>query len=217
MYQVKEMFYSLQGEGAHTGRPAIFVRFTGCNLWTGKEKHRATAICQFCDTDFLGTDGVNGGKFSSADNLASAVVALWPKNTHEKPYVICTGGEPALQIDSALVSAFHQHGFEIAIETNGTLPLPDGLDWICISPKGTSELVIKRCNELKLVYPQADSMPEKFDDVIAQHRYLSPKNPFDKDILFPSQIDNTQRAIDYCLKHPHWRLTLQTHKILNIE
>lgn len=217
MYQVKEMFYSLQGEGAQTGRPAIFVRFAGCNLWSGKETHRATAVCQFCDTDFLGTDGKNGGKFKTAESLAISVAALWPQNTVEKPYVICTGGEPALQIDSALVSAFHDKRFEIAIETNGTLPLPDGLDWVCVSPKGASNLVVKQCNELKLVYPQADSMPEKFEDVIAQYRYLSPKNPFDKSTIFPTQIDSTQSAIGYCLQHPQWRLTLQTHKIVNID
>jgi len=216
MYQVKEMFYSLQGEGAQTGRPAMFVRFVGCNLWTGKESHRATAVCQFCDTDFLGTDGVNGGKFKTAEALAAAVLSLWPQGNAEKPYVICTGGEPALQIDAPLITAFHNNHFEIAIETNGTLPLPAGIDWICVSPKGKSVVVLTGCDELKLVYPQTEAMPEKFAHIVAKYRYLSPKNPYDTSSIIATDISSTQLAIAYCLANPQWRLTLQTHKIIHI-
>ncbi|MCL4104352.1 UNVERIFIED_CONTAM: hypothetical protein GTU68_047314, partial [Idotea baltica] len=178
--KVKEIFYTLQGEGVQSGRPAVFCRFSKCNLWNGREEDRANAICSFCDTDILGTDGVNG-----------------------KPFVVCTGGEPALQVDLALVNALHQADFEIAIETNGTLPLPKGIDWVCCSPKGVAEVVIKRCNELKLVYPQDDAMPAEFDHIEA-------------DIIFPSEDDFTKRTIQYCLHNPKWRLNLQTHKVVNI-
>ncbi len=216
MYHVKEMFYSLQGEGAQTGRPAIFVRFSGCNLWSGKAEHRATAICTFCDTDFVGTNGLNGAKFKTAAALATAVTKLWPENTDVKPYVICTGGEPALQLDAALIDAFHQAQFEIAIETNGTLPLPEGIDWICVSPKGKGQVVVTQCDELKLVYRQADCLPESLNHIQATYRYLSPMNPFESHIIIPTDVSGTQAAVAYCLKHPQWRLTLQSHKIINI-
>ncbi|AJQ96180.1 7-carboxy-7-deazaguanine synthase [Gynuella sunshinyii] len=216
MYSIKEMFYSLQGEGAHTGRPAIFLRFSGCNLWSGLEKHRREAICQFCDTDFIGTDGQNGGKFKDATTLADTVSRLWPSNQQNR-YVICTGGEPALQLDTELILAFKDLGFEVGIETNGTLPLPKGIDWICVSPKGRSTVVVKQCHELKLVYPQPDAMPDRFTDIDAGVRYLSPKNPYDSDHLIISEQSSTRACIEYCLAHPQWRLCLQTHKILKID
>ncbi|WP_428241645.1 7-carboxy-7-deazaguanine synthase [Gynuella sp.] len=216
MYSIKEMFYSLQGEGAHTGRPAIFLRFSGCNLWSGQEKHRSEAICQFCDTDFIGTDGQKGGKFKDATTLADTVLQLWPADQQNR-YIICTGGEPALQLDTELIVALKDLGFEIGIETNGTLPLPEGIDWICVSPKGRSTVVVKQCHELKLVYPQADAMPDRFTDIDAGVRYLSPKNPYNTDHLIISEQSSTQACIQYCLTHPQWRLCLQTHKILKID
>lgn len=216
-YSIKEMFYSLQGEGAHTGRPAIFLRFAGCNLWNGREADRADAVCNFCDTDFIGVDGQNGGKFKTASSLVAAVVSLWPKDAEEPPYVICTGGEPALQLDDALVTAFQQAGVVIGIETNGTLPLPEGIDWICVSPKGASEVVVSHCDELKLVYPQPEAMPERFDAITAKVRYLSPKNDPRQESIIVSEVDSTHACIQYCLANPKWRLCLQTHKLLGID
>ncbi|NOT63256.1 MAG: 7-carboxy-7-deazaguanine synthase [Acidobacteria bacterium] len=212
-YAVKEIFYTLQGEGAQAGRPAVFCRFAGCNLWSGREADRATAICQFCDTDFVGTDGTGGGKFATADELAEAVARCWPdlkQNIQRgRPYVVCTGGEPLLQLDEALVEALHARGFEIAIETNGTQPAPDGLDWICVSPKANAELVLTQGNELKLIYPQAGAAPEKFLGLNFQHFFLQPMDGTEREA-------NTQAAIAYCLAHPHWRLSLQTHKLTGI-
>jgi 7-carboxy-7-deazaguanine synthase len=208
-YKVKEIFYTLQGEGAQAGRPAVFCRFTGCNLWTGREKDRPKAICQFCDTDFWGMDGENGGKYKTAKDLAAKVKSLWPNPSVGKPYVVCTGGEPALQMDAKLIKAFHDEGLEIAIETNGTLALPDGIDWICVSPKANTTLEILRGHELKLVFPQKDAEPERFTHLNFSNFYLQPM-----DGVF--QKVNSQLVLDYCLKNPHWRMSIQTHKILNI-
>lgn len=210
-YSVKEIFYSLQGEGAQTGRPAVFCRFSGCNLWSGREQHRADAVCDFCDTDFVGTDGAGGGKFKQAQDLADAVASRWPKaaTPQIRPYVICTGGEPLLQLDQALLDAFHRQGFEVAVESNGTLPAPDGLDWLCVSPKAGSELVLQRGNELKLVYPQSGFAPGRFEQMDFDHYFLQPMDG-------PDLHRNTQLAIDFCLQHPRWRLSLQTHKIVGI-
>jgi 7-carboxy-7-deazaguanine synthase (Cx14CxxC type) len=218
------MFYTLQGEGAQTGRASVFCRFTGCNLWSGREADRATSICTFCDTDFIGTDGEGGGKFANETELASAIAALWPTLTSPgrtasspaKPYVVFTGGEPALQLTEALIDALHTRGFECAVESNGTRPLPANLDWVCISPKGRSEVIIDRCDELKLVYPQPEAPPERFADLTAGLRYLSPLNPFDVETLHPARESSTQAAIAYCRDHPEWRLTLQSHKVVNI-
>lgn len=210
------MFYSLQGEGAQAGRPAIFCRFTGCNLWTGKEKHRKQAICNFCDTDFLGTDGHNGGQFASEQELVSKVLSLWP-NDSSPAYIIFTGGEPGLQLTQALVDEFKKHDVVLAIETNGTVLLPDNLDWICLSPKGKSDVILTQCDELKLVFPQEEAMPERFAHIKANFRYLSPKNPFDQDNIIVGKNPFTAQSIQYCLDNPSWRLCLQTHKILGIE
>lgn len=206
-YTVKEIYYTLQGEGAHTGRPAVFLRFAGCNLWTGREEDRATAICSFCDTDFVGTDGPGGGKFKTPEALAEAVARHWPGGG--KPYVVCTGGEPLLQLDEALIAALHARGFEVAVETNGTLPPPEGLDWICMSPKAGAALVLTHGDELKLVYPQEEALPEQFDHLDFTHFFLQPMDG-------PDTARNTQAAMEYCLQHPQWRLSLQTHKILEI-
>ena len=216
MYTVKEAFYSLQGEGAHTGRPSVFCRFSGCNLWTGKEKHRESSECQFCDTDFIGTDGQNGGKFAQAHALAAHLDALWPTNSRNK-YVVFTGGEPALQLDESLIQAMHNLGFEVAIETNGTLPLPAGIDWVCVSPKTTKPLVVNKGNELKLVYPQQDIIPGLFDELDFQHFYLQ---PMDQSHLPSNRIapeSTLSSTLSYCLQNPRWRLSLQTHKMLNID
>ncbi|HEX5005483.1 MAG TPA: 7-carboxy-7-deazaguanine synthase [Hyphomonadaceae bacterium] len=207
-YSVKECFYTLQGEGAQTGRAAVFLRFAGCNLWSGLERDRATAICNFCDTDFVGTDGSGGGKFASADALADHVVAQW-HGALGTPYVVCTGGEPLLQIDGALIEALHARGFEIGVETNGTIEAPASLDWICVSPKATAELKQLSGNELKLVYPQADAPPEKFARLRFDNFFLQPKDGPERDAA-------TKACIAYCLKHPQWRLSLQTHKITGI-
>jgi 7-carboxy-7-deazaguanine synthase (Cx14CxxC type) len=209
MYSVKEMFYTLQGEGAHAGRPAVFCRFTGCNLWSGREQDRATAICDFCDTDFIGTDGQNGGKFKTAQALATAILSFWP-TPEGKPYVVFTGGEPALQLTQELISAVHIAGFEIAVETNGTKPLPNDIDWICVSPKASAQLVIKKGHELKLVYPQPDAMPERFTELDFDNFYLQPLDS-------GSSNENTQHVIEYCLRHPRWKMSLQTHKIVGID
>ena len=202
-YSVKEMFLTVQGEGGQAGRPAVFVRFAGCNLWSGLERDRASAVCTFCDTDFVGTDGVNGGKFATASELAAAAVALWPGGG--APYLVCTGGEPLLQLDPASIEAFHDVGFEIAVETNGTIKAPEGIDWICVSPKSTAPLIQRSGHELKLVYPQADAMPETFEHLDFEQFRLQPMDG-------PRQEENAQAAYQYCLEHPKWRLSLQTHK-----
>ncbi|HEY8351258.1 MAG TPA: 7-carboxy-7-deazaguanine synthase [Sphingomonadales bacterium] len=212
-YAVKELFYTLQGEGAQAGRPAVFCRFAGCNLWTGREADREQAVCRFCDTDFVGTDGPGGGKFRTAEDLAAAAMRLWPGGG--KPYVVCTGGEPLLQLDAALIDAFHAAGFEIAIESNGTLPAPPGIDWICISPKSTAPLVQTSGDELKLVFPQEDAMPERFAGLDFHHFFLQPMDGRGPDAA-EVRARNTQAALAYCLEHPQWRLGLQTHKILDI-
>lgn len=208
-YTAKEIFYTLQGEGTQAGRPAVFCRFSGCNLWTGREEDRASAICSFCDTDFFGV-GPDGGKFRSADELAAAVERLWPSsNGHGKRFVVCTGGEPLLQLDDAAVDALHERGFEVAIETNGTLEPPNGVDWICVSPKAGSKTILRSGNELKLVYPQEGPEPEAFErDDFAQF-YLQPMDG-------PDLAHNTRLALEYCLAHPQWKLSLQTHKFLGI-
>ncbi len=208
-YLVKEIYYTLQGEGARTGRAAVFLRFAGCNLWSGLERDRGRAVCQFCDTDFVGTDGQGGGKFENADSLADAVLKAWRSHARGGPYVVCTGGEPLLQIDPAIVAALHGRNFEIAIETNGTLVPPPGIDWVCVSPKADAELKLGRGNELKLVYPQSRGEPERYQSLDFDHFFLQPMDGPDLD-------HNTRAAIDYCLAHPQWRLSLQTHKLLGI-
>lgn len=208
MYTVKEIFYTLQGEGVHAGRPAVFCRFSGCNLWTGREADRATAVCAFCDTDFVGV-GADGGKFATAPSLAEAVAARWPAGGQGIPYVVCSGGEPLLQLDRAAIEAFHARGFEVAIETNGTQPAPAGIDWTCVSPKARAELVLTTGDELKLVYPQVDAMPERFAHLAFRNFSLQPMDG-------PDREANTQAALAYCLEHPQWRLSLQTHKLLGI-
>jgi 7-carboxy-7-deazaguanine synthase (Cx14CxxC type) len=208
-YSVKEIFYTLQGEGAQTGRPAVFCRFAGCNLWSGREADRASAVCTFCDTDFVDTDGPGGGRFATADALATAVAAAWPAGAGGLPFVVCTGGEPLLQLDAELVSALHRRGFEIAVETNGTRPPPPGLDWICVSPKAGAELVVRAGDELKLVYPQTGAEPERFELLAFRYFFLQPMDG-------PARERNTDAALRYCLTHPRWRLSLQTHKLLGI-
>ena len=209
-YTVKEIFYTLQGEGANTGRCAVFCRFSGCNLWTGREADRADAVCSFCDTDFVGV-GPDGGKFASAAELAAAVSARWPWGSDDgaRPLVVCTGGEPLLQLDAAAVDALHSAGFEIAIETNGTRTPPPGVDWVCVSPKSTAPLRLTTGDELKLVFPQADAPPERFERLSFRHFYLQPMDG-------PDVEANTRAAIAYCLAHPRWRLSLQTHKSVGI-
>ncbi len=209
-YSVKEIFYTLQGEGMQAGRPAVFCRFAGCNLWTGLERDRAQAICQFCDTDFVGIDGPGGGKFGDAEALASAINACWtPRGLPGKKFVVFTGGEPLLQLDASLIDAVHQRGFEIAVETNGTQPAPAGIDWICVSPKAGAPLVLTEGHELKLVYPQAGAMPEQFAQLAFEHYLIQPMDG-------PDRARNTVMAIDYCKAHPQWRLSIQSHKFLNI-
>ncbi|MEI9993709.1 MAG: 7-carboxy-7-deazaguanine synthase [Rhizomicrobium sp.] len=206
-YSVKEIYYTLQGEGAQAGRAAVFLRFAGCNLWSGLERDRANATCRFCDTDFVGTDGPGGGKFADAEALADAVAAQWPGGG--KPYVVCTGGEPLLQLDAAATTALHARGFEIGIETNGTQEPPPGIDWICVSPKAGAELVLRRGNELKLVYPQAGAEPERFAGLAFDNFFLQPMDNAARDA-------NTAAATAYCLAKPQWRLSLQTHKLIGI-
>ena len=210
-YAVKEIFYTLQGEGTHTGRPAVFCRFAGCNLWSGLEQDRASAVCQFCDTDFVGVDGPGGGRFVSAQELACAVSAKWPAQdaAAASPFVVCTGGEPLLQLDENLIEALHAQGFAVAIETNGTISPPPGIDWICVSPKAGAELVLKNGSELKLIFPQPGADPEQFAHLQFQHFFLQPMDGQDREY-------NTQAALRYCLEHPRWRLSLQTHKLLGI-
>jgi 7-carboxy-7-deazaguanine synthase (Cx14CxxC type) len=206
-YSVKECFYTLQGEGAQTGRAAVFLRFAGCNLWSGLERDRASAVCKFCDTDFVGTDGDGGGKFATADELAEHVRKRWPGGG--KPLVVCTGGEPLLQLDEALIEALHQRDFEVAIETNGTIAAPETIDWVCVSPKSTAELKQTSGDELKLVFPQADAPPERFTGLAFRNFFLQPMDGPDKDAA-------TAAAVEYCRRHPQWRLSLQTHKLLGI-
>ncbi len=209
-YSVKEIFFTLQGEGAQAGRPAVFCRFAGCNLWSGLERDRASAICKFCDTEFVGTDGDGGGKFAKPEALAQAIAARWPRgDTAGRRFVVCTGGEPLLQLDAALVEALHAIQFEIAVETNGTQAAPPGIDWICVSPKARAPVVLDAGNELKLVYPQADAMPEAFEKLRFQHFLLQPMDG-------PDREQNTQRAIEYCKAHPKWRLSVQMHKVIGI-
>lgn len=207
-YKIKEIYYTLQGEGAQTGRPAVFLRFTGCNLWTGLEKDRPKAICQFCDTDFRGMDGENGGSYS-ADALATKITKLWGGTSLGKPYVVCTGGEPLLQLDEPLIEAFHRAGLEVAVETNGTCEAPAGLDWICVSPKAGADLILEKGDEMKLVFPQPGAMPEQFSHLDFEHFFIQPMDG-------PRTEENTKLAIDFCLKNPQWRLSLQTHKMLDI-
>ena len=208
MYQIKEMYYTLQGEGARTGRPSVFCRFTGCNLWSGREKDRSTAVCNFCDTDFVGVDGPGGGKFINALELSDAIEAFWP-NEEPNKYVVFTGGEPGLQLDKNVIDHLHLKNFEVAVETNGTLDLPLNIDWLTVSPKADSILKIRTGNELKLVYPQENVFPNSFEDLDFEIFYLQPMDNEDKD-------KNTQRTIQYCLENPKWKLSLQTHKYMGI-
>lgn len=208
MYTVKEIYYTLQGEGAHTGKPAIFLRFSGCNLWTGREEDRHKAICKFCDTDFIGTDGENGGKYG-VQELTAKIRSLWPEGNDLMPYVVCTGGEPALQLDQELVDHFHRNNIIIAIETNGTVALPKGIDWICVSPKANTEIKIKEGDELKLVFPQLGLEPKQFETMTFSHFYLQ---PMDSEKI----VENTTKAVQYCLDNPKWNLSVQTHKQIGI-
>lgn len=208
IYSIKEMFYSLQGEGRHAGRPAVFCRFAGCNLWNGRERDRAGAACNFCDTDFVGVDGVGGGRFNDAEDLANAIARMWRGGGSER-FVVLTGGEPLLQVTDALVSALHMRDFEIAVETNGTLAVPAAIDWITVSPKGSTTLTQTTGNELKLVFPQAGVDPASFETLAFDHYLLQPLDG-------PDREANTQAAIAYCLQHPCWRLSLQTHKFMGI-
>ena len=209
-YSVKEIYYTLQGEGARTGWPAVFMRFAGCNLWSGREADRADAVCRFCDTDFVGTDGPGGGKFESAAELASAVANAWPGGG--KPYVVCTGGEPLLQLDDAAIDALHAAGFEIGVESNGTLRAPEGIDWLCISPKAGAPVVQTSGDELKLVFPQPEpeAQPARFETMRFDNFFLQPLDSAEREL-------NTEQALRYCLEHPQWRLSLQTHKYLGID
>lgn len=210
-YRIKEAFATLQGEGANTGRVAVFCRFSGCNLWNGREESRANAVCQFCDTDFVGIDGPGGGAFATAGDLAQHIADLWPVTgaSHDQRLVVCTGGEPLLQLDTALCAAFHEHGFEVAIETNGTIEVPNGVDWVCVSPKAGAELVVTTGDELKVVYPQTGAEPERFEHLAFSHWFVQPMDG-------PERDANTQSAVAYCLAHPRWRLSVQTHKVIGI-
>lgn len=208
-YAVKETFYTLQGEGARTGRPSVFCRFARCNLWSGLETNRADAVCRFCDTDFVGTDGPGGGVFRSPFALAQHVASMWPAGAGGRPYVVCTGGEPLLQLDADLLDALHAEGFEVAIETNGTLPVPDGVDWVCMSPKAEADVVVTTGDELKLVFPQLGGEPARYEALDFDHFFLQPMDG-------PEVARNTALAVEHCLAHPKWRLSLQTHKLLGI-
>jgi len=209
VYAVKEIFYTLQGEGKQAGRPAVFCRFAGCNLWSGLERNRSDAVCKFCDTDFVGTDGEGGGKYKTAKALAAAVAAAWPDDTTDDRFVVCTGGEPLLQMDTAVIDALHAQGFEIAVESNGTIEPPHGIDWLCISPKIGSDMIVTKGQELKLVYPQTGGEPAQFEHLAFENFYLQPMDS-------PTQTENTVAAVDYCKAHPRWRLSLQTHKLIGI-
>ena len=213
-YRVKEVFPTLQGEGAQAGRAAVFCRFTGCNLWSGREEHRATAVCRFCDTDFVGTDGPGGGAFAGAADLADAVARTWHGAMGEggRPYVVCTGGEPLLQLDGALVEALHRRGIEVAVETNGTLAVPDGIDWVCVSPKAGADLVVTSGDELKLVFPQVGAEPSRYEHLSFDRWFLQPMESPDPVVTGA----NAAAAVEYCLAHPQWRLSVQTHKYLGI-
>lgn len=208
-YSVKEVFYTLQGEGTHAGRPAVFCRFSGCNLWSGRESDRTSAVCRFCDTDFVGTDGTRGGKYADAASLAAVIDGLWPQAHPTGKFVVFTGGEPLLQLDAALISAMHAAGFEIAIETNGTLPVPAGVDWVCVSPKADAELLVRRGDELKVVIPQAGQSLSAYENLDFRHFYVQAMDG-------PQQADNLRLAIDTCKQNPRWKLSLQTHKLLQI-
>jgi 7-carboxy-7-deazaguanine synthase (Cx14CxxC type) len=210
-YTIKEIRYTLQGEGVNTGRPAVLLRFSGCNLWSGREEDRDSAMCNFCDTDIVGSDGPGGGNYATASELVSAVAKTWPRadNAERQKFVVCTGGEPSLQLDSTLVDVFHERGFEVAIETNGTVVTPPGVDWICVSPKAGTQLWQKSGDELKLVYPQVGAKPEQFEELDFRHFFLQP-------LCGPDLKRNTNRALRYCMDHPKWRLSVQTHKILGI-
>jgi len=208
MYSVKEIFYSIQGEGYYSGRPAVFCRFSGCNLWSGKEEDRAQALCKFCDTDFIGTGGTGGGLYDTAKLLAKNISQYRPRSSG-RPFVVCTGGEPLLQMDAELIAALHEAGFEIAVETNGTIPAPAGIDWICVSPKADVKLVQTVGDELKLVYPQAGAEPERYDKLNFRHFFLQPMDGADRE-------EATRQTLEYVLAHPQWRISLQLHKILNV-
>jgi 7-carboxy-7-deazaguanine synthase len=208
VYTVKEIFYTLQGEGVHAGRPAVFCRFSGCNLWTGREADRGSATCTFCDTDFVGV-GPDGGRFATPEALAEAVADRWPAGAGGRPYVVCTGGEPLLQLDAAAVDALHRRAFEVAVETNGTQPVPAGVDWVCVSPKAAAPLAVIGGDELKLVYPQELALPERFAGMAFRHFLLQPMDG-------PALAANTAAAVAYCLAHPGWRLSLQTHKVTGV-
>lgn len=208
-YTVREIFFTLQGEGFHTGRAAVFCRFSGCNLWSGRETDRSTALCTFCDTDFVGI-GPDGGRFVSANDLAAAISTCWEENNNEENrFVVCTGGEPLLQLDAPLVDSLHSCGFQVAIETNGTRLPPEGVDWICVSPKARADLVLTNGNELKLVYPQVGAAPERYERLAFEHFFLQPMDG-------PALAENTRAAVNYCQQHPRWRLSLQTHKLLGM-
>ena len=210
-YLVKEIFYSIHGEGYYAGRPVVFCRFAGCNLWSGKEEDRKDALCKFCDTDFVGFDGPEGGKYESAPPLAKKIRQFWPQSdgTSSKPFVVCTGGEPLLQLDAQLIAALHEEGLEVAVETNGTIIPPAGIDWICVSPKVGAELLLRSGHELKLIFPQLGAEPEKYADLAFQHFFLQPLDGREVDL-------NTKLALQYCLDHPKWRFSLQLHKILKV-
>ena len=209
VYAIKEIFYTLQGEGYHAGRPAVFCRFAGCNLWSGREVDRSTAQCTFCDTDFVGTDGLNGGKYGEVTTLVDAIARLWPASEMDNRLVVFTGGEPLLQLDASLVRGVQSAGFQCAVETNGTLTPPSGIDWITVSPKGSAPLRLTRAHEVKLVFPQPNARPDQFDHLQADHYFLQPMDGADA-------TKNTRSAIEYCMLHPRWRLSLQTHKYLGI-
>ncbi|KAA0235560.1 MAG: 7-carboxy-7-deazaguanine synthase [Acidimicrobiales bacterium] len=207
-YRVKEIFASLQGEGMNLGRTAVLLRFAGCNLWSGREEHRSSAVCRFCDTDFVGTDGINGGTFGGAEELAQAVEEVWTAGRHDR-FVVCTGGEPLLQLDDPAIDALHDRGFTVAVETNGTRPVPRRVDWLCVSPKAGAELVVTSGDELKLVYPQEGADPAAYEALDFDHFLLSPMDG-------PELALNTKRAVEFCADHPRWRLTIQAHKYLGI-
>lgn len=212
-YSVKEIYFTLQGEGAQTGRAAVFLRFSGCNLWSGREQHRSTAVCKFCDTEFVGTDGPGGGKFETAEELANAIDSQWPAvRGEDRRYVVCTGGEPLLQLDAAAINAIHTAGFEIGVETNGTIAAPEGIDWLCVSPKANAQLLQRSGDELKLVFPQPelDAQPECFAKLSFDHFFLQPCHS-------DEVAANTHKAVDYCLRHPQWKLSLQSHKLIGID
>lgn len=208
-YSAKEVFLTVQGEGGQAGRPAVFLRFAGCNLWSGLERDRAKAVCTFCDTDFVGVDGIGGGKFRSPEAMADHVERMWRGRDGDPRLVVCTGGEPLMQLDTPLIDALHDRGFEVAIETNGTLPAPAGIDWICVSPKADAPVVQMSGQELKLVFPQAKAMPDRFEGLEFERFWLQPKDG-------PDQAANTAAAIEYCLTHPQWRLSVQTHKYIGV-